>query len=72
MLVIFINCGYRSGSEACAEYPDVQFCQISMPTISLEGKPANYHTFNGEIYQARYVAGIVAGMKLREMIDSGS
>ena len=43
------------------EYPEVQFCQISMPTISIQGQPDNYHTVNGEIYQARYVAGIVAG-----------
>ena len=33
--------------------------------------PENYHTFNGEIYQARYAAGVAAGMKLRAMIDAG-
>ena len=48
------------------------FCQASMPTISMEGQPENYHTFNGEIYQARYAAGIVAGMKLRELLDSSA
>ena len=31
--------------------------------------PANYHTFKGEIYQGRYVSGIAAGLKLRELID---
>ena len=54
------------------EFPQVQFCQASMPTISIEGTPENYHTFNGEIYQARYVSGIAAGMKLRQLLDSGA
>ncbi len=69
--ILFINEDTEVPLQLAAEYPSVQFCQISMPTISTEGQPDNYHTFNGEIYQARYVAGIVAGMKLREMIDSG-
>ena len=70
--ILFINEDTEAPVALSAEFPDVQFCQISMPTISTEGQPDNYHTFNGEIYQARYVAGIVAGMKLREMIDSGA
>ena len=70
--ILFINEDTDVPLQLAAEYPNVQFCQISMPTISTEGQPDNYHTFNGEIYQARYVAGIVAGMKLREMIDSGA
>ena len=53
------------------EFRNVQFCQVSLPTISLEGAPPNYHTFNGEIYQARYVSGVAAGMKLRELLDNG-
>ena len=70
--ILFINEDTDVPVRLSAEYPDVQFCQISMPTISTLGQPDNYHTFNGEIYQARYVAGIVAGMKLRELIDSGA
>ncbi len=70
--ILFINEDTEVPLRIAAEYPSVQFCQISMPTISTEGQPDNYHTFNGEIYQARYVAGIVAGMKLREMINSGA
>ena len=42
-----------------------------MPTISMEGRSKNYHTFNGEIYQARYVSGVAAGMKLKSMADNG-
>ncbi len=70
--LLFINEDTKTVVEMAPDFPEVQFCQISMPTISTEGQPENYHTFNGEIYQARYVAGIVAGMKLREMIDSGA
>lgn len=33
---------------------------------------ANYHTYMGTIYQGRYVAGIVAGMKMKELIDAGT
>lgn len=70
--ILFINEDTEKITEIAREYPNVQFCQISMPNISIEGQADNYHTFNGEIYQARYVAGIVAGMKMREMIDSGA
>jgi len=70
--ILFINEDTDVPVKLALEYPEVQFCQISMPTISIQGQPDNYHTFNGEIYQARYVAGIVAGMKLRELIDSGA
>ena len=70
--IIFVNEDTDAVVKIAPEFPDVQFCQISMPTISIEGQPDNYHTFNGEIYQARYVAGVVAGMKLRQLIDSGS
>ncbi|MBR6089228.1 MAG: BMP family ABC transporter substrate-binding protein [Anaerolineaceae bacterium] len=54
-----------------ADYPDVQFCQLSngVPANVKEG--GNYHTFNARSYEGHYVGGVVAGMKLREMIDSG-
>ena len=70
--VLFINEDTEKVAKLAPEFPEVQFCQISMPTIPTEGQADNYHTFNGEIYQARYVAGVVAGLKLREMIDSGA
>lgn len=70
--VIFINMDTDISITLAWEFPEVQFCQVSLPTIDLDGTPENYHTFNGEIYQARYVSGIAAGMKLRQMMDSGS
>ena len=70
--ILFINMDTDIPMTLAREYPDVTFCQASMPNISIEGAPANYHTFNGEIYQARYVSGVVAGLKLRQMLDSGA
>ena len=70
--VIFINMDTDIPVTLAREFPQVQFCQASMPTISIEGTPENYHTFNGEIYQARYVSGVAAGMKLRQLLDSGA
>lgn len=59
-------------SDLAREFPNIQFCQMSSENVSTEGKTANYHTFNGEIYEGRYVSGIAAGMKLRELMDSGA
>ena len=70
--ILFINMDTDIPVTLAREFPQVQFCQASMPTISIEGTPENYHTFNGEIYQARYVSGIAAGMKLRQLLDSGA
>ncbi|MER1994818.1 MAG: BMP family ABC transporter substrate-binding protein [Eubacteriales bacterium] len=70
--ILFINMDTDIPVSLAREFPQVQFCQASMPTISIEGTPENYHTFNGEIYQARYVSGIAAGMKLRQLMDSGA
>ncbi len=69
--IIFMNMDTDIPVTVARENPDVEFCQVSLPSIDIEGTPENYHTFNGEIYQARYVSGIVAGMKLRQLLDSG-
>ncbi len=70
--IVFINMDTDIPVTMARENPGVEFCQISMPDIGIEGTPENYHTFNGEIWQARYVSGIAAGMKLRQLIDSGT
>ena len=69
---IFINMDTDIPIALAREFPEVQFCQVSLPNVSLDGAPDNYHTFNGEIYQARYVSGVAAGMKLRQLLDSGA
>lgn len=68
--IIFTNSYTDQFVEAAKAYPTVQFCQNSYSSADHEDYPENYHTFNGEIHQARYVSGIAAGMKLKEMIDN--
>ena len=56
--------------QAAKEYPNVQFCHSTGTKAHTEGL-ANYHNAFASIYEGRYVAGIAAGMKLNEMIESG-
>lgn len=69
--IIFFNGYSEKVRELAPEYPDIQFCQTSYMDMSGETVPANYHTFKGEAYQGRYVSGIAAGMKIKEMISEG-
>lgn len=69
--IIFFN-GYSDLVVKLApEYPNIQFCQTSYMDMNGVSVPSNYHTFKGEAYQARYVSGIAAGMKIRQMIAEG-
>ena len=56
--------------QAAEEYPDVQFCHATGTQAHTAGK-ANMHNAFASIYQGRYAAGVVAGLKLNEMIESG-
>ena len=56
--------------QAAKEFPDVQFCHATGTKAHTE-KVANYHNAFASIYEGRYLAGITAGMKLNEMIESG-
>ena len=70
-LIITNSYGYEETAKRLAkEFPEIQFCQATGDNAN-EDPISNYHTFMGEIYQGRYVTGIVAGMKLKEMIDEG-
>ncbi|MBQ3966684.1 MAG: BMP family ABC transporter substrate-binding protein, partial [Treponema sp.] len=55
--------------EYAQKYPHVHFCQATGDNAHEAPVLKNYHTFMGEIYQGRYVAGLVAGMKLKELIQ---
>ena len=68
--LIFCNNYSDQFLEAARAYPDVQFCQTSYNSGEHGDLPENYHTFNGAIYEGRYVSGIAAGIKLRDWIDS--
>ena len=56
--------------KAAKEFPDVQFCHATGTTAHTENVP-NFHNAFASIYEGRYLAGIAAGMKLNEMIESG-
>ena len=70
-LIFTTSYGYGAAAKkVAAEHPEIQFCEATCDNANYDPLP-NYHTFMGEIYQGRYVSGIVAGMKLREMIEKG-
>ena len=56
--------------EAAKEYPEIQFSHATGTKAHTE-KLDNYHNAFASIYDGRYLAGIAAGMKLNEMIESG-
>jgi basic membrane protein A len=55
---------------AASEYPDVEFCHGTGYQAALSGL-ANVHNFFTAVYESRYVSGVVAGLKLNEMIENG-
>lgn len=56
--------------EAAEDYSDVQFCHATGYQAQIVNLP-NYQNAFAAIYEGRYLAGIVAGMKLNEMIENG-
>lgn len=56
--------------RAAKEFPNVQFCHATGTSSKFAGID-NFHNAFASIYEGRYIAGIAAGMKLKEMIDSG-
>ena len=56
--------------QAAEKYPDVQFCHATGTQAHTKGLK-NFHNAFASIYEGRYLAGITAGMKLNEMIESG-
>ena len=55
---------------AAKEGPDVQFSHATGTKAHTENL-ANFHNAFASIYEGRYLAGVAAGLKLNEMIESG-
>ena len=55
--------------EAAKEHPEVQFCHATGTQAHTAGL-ANFHNAFAHIYEGRYLAGVVAGLKLKEMMDA--
>lgn len=56
--------------QAAAEYPDVIFLPAT-GTMAATCELPNVVNYFTSVYESRYVSGVVAGMKLQEMIDNG-
>lgn len=57
--------------EAAVKYPDVTFVAMTGDTGATSGLKNLKNIFN-QTFESRYVSGVVAGMKLKEMIDNGT
>lgn len=57
--------------EVAALHPEIQFCVPTGDNANVEPVLSNYHTCYGTVYQGRYICGVIAGEKLKEMITSG-
>jgi len=57
--------------EYAVKYPEIQFCQATCDNADDDPILDNYHTYMGFVYQGRYISGVVAGMKMKELLDAG-
>lgn len=56
--------------EFARQNPGIEFCMAAGDNAQTE-PVSNYHTFMGHVYEGRYISGLAAGMKLRELINEG-
>lgn len=56
--------------QAASENPDVTFISMTGDTAATSGLDNFKNAFN-DTYQSRYVSGVVAGMKLQELVADG-
>ena len=71
--IIFANSfGHESYMiRAAKENPNVLFCHATGQTAAKQSDLKNIFNYFTSIYEARYVSGIVAGMKLKQLMDEG-
>ena len=55
---------------AAKENPEVEFCHATGTKAHTEGL-ANFHNAFASIYEGRYLAGVAAGLKLKELQEAG-
>lgn len=66
-LIVSNSYGHQSYMEkAAGDYPDVQFVSMTGDTASKSGLDNFANAFTN-IYEARYISGVVAGMKVAEL-----
>lgn len=70
-LIVNVSPGFEAFMlEAAAEYPDAQFVACGGQAACRDDLPNTHNAF-ANIHEARYLAGVVAGMKLQELIGGG-
>ncbi len=62
--------GHQSYTQQVAsEYPDIQFCAMTGDQAGLSGLDNLANAFN-HTFESRYVSGVVAGMKIAELLEN--
>ena len=57
--------------QAAGENPEVQFVAMTGDTAAMSGL-SNFSNAFTNVYESRYVSGVVAGMKVAELVDNGA
>ncbi|MDO4677667.1 MAG: BMP family ABC transporter substrate-binding protein [Blautia sp.] len=71
-LVISNSYGHQTYMvQAAMDYPDTTFIAMTGDFAAISGCPNFKNAFTG-IYESRYVSGVVAGLKLKELMESGT
>ena len=71
-LIISNSYGHQTYMEEEAEkYPDINFVAMTGDFAAISDLDNFYNAFTA-VYQSRYVSGVVAGMKVKELVESGT
>ncbi|MBQ6602671.1 MAG: BMP family ABC transporter substrate-binding protein [Eubacterium sp.] len=71
-LVISNSYGHQTFmADVAADYPDVEFVSMTGDFAAISGLDNFANAFTN-CYEGRYVSGVVAGLKLKELIDDGT
>ena len=57
--------------QAAMEYPDVTFVSMTGDFAAISGC-SNFKNAFTNVYESRYVSGVVAGLKLKELLEDGT
>ena len=71
-LIISNSYGHQTYMEEEAEkYPDINFVAMTGDFAAISELDNFYNAFTA-VYQSRYVSGVVAGMKVKDLVESGT
>ncbi|MBQ6626908.1 MAG: BMP family ABC transporter substrate-binding protein [Ruminococcus sp.] len=69
-LVVSNSYGHQSHmQQAATEFPDVTFIAMTGDTAKASGLPNFCNAFTA-VYESRFVSGVVAGMKIKELVEN--